>query len=69
VLGPGLPVSRHRTFATGIVPVASLGETLRFALQATLGFLRRRHDTGRHCLVTLARTLRDRVFERPLSLS
>jgi hypothetical protein len=34
------------------VPVASLGETLRFAIRATLGFLRRLHDTGNLTLLS-----------------
>jgi hypothetical protein len=39
-------VSCRGTLAVAIVATAALGENLRFAIQATLGFLRPRHDTG-----------------------
>jgi hypothetical protein len=42
----GAPMSSRGTLTTGIVPVDSLGENLRFAIRATLGFLRPLHDTG-----------------------
>jgi hypothetical protein len=42
----GPPVSHRRTLAVAIGATAALGETLRFAIRATLGFLRRLHDTG-----------------------
>jgi hypothetical protein len=46
-------VSSPRTLAVAIVATAALGETLRFAIRAPLGFLRRVDDTGDPSLVTL----------------
>ncbi len=50
--GSGRIVPGRRTFATGIRALRSLGEILRSALQAPLGFLRRRlqHDPPRASL-------------------
>jgi hypothetical protein len=44
--GSGWPVSCRGTLAVAIVATAALGENLRFAIRAALGFLRPLHDTG-----------------------